>query len=81
MFILFGYAMYYPSGGLSDCRGVFRTIEEAQGAATPADYHEIAEVTREGVFVRLESCGDTLNKERIQWRSPHVTSSFIIGEG
>jgi hypothetical protein len=29
-FIVFCYCEYYPAGGLGDCEGVFRTLDEAK---------------------------------------------------
>jgi hypothetical protein len=49
MFILFAGYNYYPYGGWSDCRGVFKTLEEATEAAVRAggDWWEVIKIDNE----------------------------------
>ncbi len=48
---LFAGETYYPSGGMSDYRGAFDSIEEAKAALDREDWEwgQIAELTDEGL--------------------------------
>lgn len=54
-FHLFQYDNYYPSGGMSDYKGSYATLEEARADMERYDFWEIAKVNEEGELEIVES--------------------------
>jgi hypothetical protein len=55
-YFLFAYNDFYPSGGASDCKGIFEDIEAAKtlGASLTHEFEEIyIETPNEGAFLEV----------------------------